>query len=359
VDGYLVIENFSGLEGVTYTFSKDGTAPSIKGGKAPDGLTAAQEIWNGTWYGLLWITDGSGEYEDFAGDISDAYMVLQIEADDSGNLSIFQGDDEDAMVGAYITVDEKGIDLTEGMLWDMDLDADDWSVLLTPMSNGTYVSFGSTYVDPELTKNDWFEYDFRFRPYGDIWEEQSEGNSGKVPPGYDEYLQALEDGVADPYGNNKSSGSSSAGTGGGSSNGGGATGDLSNKLDTEWAVIYYPDSAEEIKISKWTDLSDKNGRYTMESPTDGWGTLDNQIYEMNAYYSDTDGFSEELINIDGHSAAIYKYTDSTSGNVAVFIEYSEDDCIKISFHNPDFTGTVSDLEAIPEIWAIIDSIEVK
>ena len=159
--------------------------------------STVQEIWNGSWYGYFWVVEAFNEWEDYDDSFYDAYMVLEVDEDGNGTMAIFIGDEEQQSIDAYIFADEYHFEVTEGVFWDMELDPSEWWLGISPADDGNLVVISDTYIDPELTADDGFEYMCCFRPFGELWiQEEREGDT--LPPGYYDYVEALEAGVTDP-----------------------------------------------------------------------------------------------------------------------------------------------------------------
>ncbi len=170
-----------------------------KGKKAPAGDSAGsvQEIWNGNWYGYCWAVNAFGEWEHLDDYLFDAYMVIDVNKKGQGTLIIYFGDDFDGWdnwenwdIYADIEAEKNSFVITEGYFWDLELDPKNWWVGLDPVNVGNHVIISDTYLDPELTTGDGFEYIFRFRPYGETWDEEiAEGII--LPPGYYDYIEEV------------------------------------------------------------------------------------------------------------------------------------------------------------------------
>ncbi|MCL2672578.1 MAG: hypothetical protein FWF10_11185 [Clostridiales bacterium] len=163
----------------------------------PASVTPMQATWNGEWYGLIWILSATGAYADEEGALYDARIVIDIDSYGKGSLAIFVAGEEDSTVSAKLQTVESYIQTTEGMFWDMPLHADMWWLVLSTAHEGRLVYITETYIDPENPEQDGFQYQFRFRPYGELWEGELRNND-LVPPGYHEYVAALGGAISDP-----------------------------------------------------------------------------------------------------------------------------------------------------------------
>jgi hypothetical protein len=213
-DDLIVIDNFSGI-GMKLTFERDsgvatsaGTLPpginkpgaGIPSGGAPQAGTqemSVQERWNGSWYGYIWITEAYGDWADVEDYFDDAYMAIDVDEDGDGTMAIFIGDEEVQSIDTYIFADSNHFEVTDGVFWDMTLDPDIWWFALSPVNDGNLVVIGDSYIDPELSGGDGFDYMFCFRPFGELWV-QEEKSSDMLPPSYENYAAAIKSGVSDP-----------------------------------------------------------------------------------------------------------------------------------------------------------------
>jgi len=154
-------------------------------------LTPAQERWDGKWFGYMWITHGFEAYADTEMDYHDATMVVDIDKDGKGSLEIFIDKEKDWTVHAEIEADENHMQATEGMFRDMPLDTIFWYLVISGDFEGDIIVLTDTYTDPGGDGS--FQYQFRLRPWGDLWEQ--EVNEGlPLPPGFDAYIASLGSG---------------------------------------------------------------------------------------------------------------------------------------------------------------------
>ena len=91
---------------MTLVFEKQEGASSGSGITKPSSTgvsTAAQEKWNGTWYGYMWITEFFGAYEGSEDDMSDAFMTVDIGKNGKGTMTIYLGASDE-----YLSFDTLG-----------------------------------------------------------------------------------------------------------------------------------------------------------------------------------------------------------------------------------------------------------
>lgn len=125
-------------------------------------------------------------------------MVIDVDEDGDVTMEDYIDENEEWTVGGTIKADENHFEFVEGSFWDMELDNDNWWIGPSPVNEGTKVVLTDTYINPELTANDNFEYIFAFRPWGEEWKEAVE-HPDDFPPGYEDYLKMLAANMSDPY----------------------------------------------------------------------------------------------------------------------------------------------------------------
>ena len=174
-----------------------------------DTVTAAQEKWNGIWYGYLWYVESFGAYYDEEDDdeLYDAFMEIDIDENGEGTMTAYLGFSgvyysfdslsNRVFIEADIIADEYHFEVTEGDFLndyeDMPLDPAIWWLGLSSLTDEPTVAISDTYIDSD---DDGFEFMLVFRPYGSSWEDQMGSNSNyKVPLGYDGYLEELDSGL--------------------------------------------------------------------------------------------------------------------------------------------------------------------
>ncbi|HHU07439.1 MAG TPA: hypothetical protein GXZ59_03740 [Clostridiaceae bacterium] len=213
-DNEMVIDDFMAA-GMKITLHKAGTAPPIVAPEADttdtgpvdtdlnetdpidtnpeEQITAAQAVWNGDWYGYIWITEGYGIYEQNEDDgefFYDAFMSIDLDDNGEGFLEIILEGDSESMTFATVVGDEYSLETGEGYFYDMVLGAGDWWLGISPSDEGNLIVIFDNYHDPELTEEDGFEFMFCFRPWGELWD-QEEREGDRLPPGYEAYKEEL------------------------------------------------------------------------------------------------------------------------------------------------------------------------
>lgn len=219
----LVVEDYMNT-GMQVVFEKEGSKPSeekdstgqntsrpklnIDDRDSADDIyentVGVQEKWNGSWYGYIYIEEAFGEWDEYEDEIFDAYMVIDVDENGNGTMAIFLGDDENQTIDTYILADENHFEVTEGEFWDCPLNLSQWWLALSPIDDGNLVVISDTYIDPELSEDDGFDYMFQFRPWGELWEKEEQAKQegsvvgSKLPPNYKDYLATIMEGVDDP-----------------------------------------------------------------------------------------------------------------------------------------------------------------
>ena len=277
------------LEGDTLTIEiLDGSSEAtlvFKRGSEPEPESAAQALWNGSWYGYMWVTESVGYYasdEDF---YNDAYLSIDIDETGAGTLEMsLDGHDESALE-AYIYADENHFEVIEGFFLGMRLDPDIWWVALSPVDEGNLLVISDTYIDPEKTGGSGFECIFVFRPLGELWE-QEEREGDRLPPGYDLYKEEQSRGGSTAVSD----------TSGGTPEG-------------EFDVQPHFTSAELRKISE--EISKAYNDFTLKDLT----------YEQvcDKYFNGVDG----MLDYEEGVLAIYKCSASNNGEVYVQVSFQD------------------------------------
>ncbi|NLV98448.1 MAG: hypothetical protein GX034_01460 [Clostridiaceae bacterium] len=209
----MVIDDYMST-GMKITLHKEGSAPqitdpvktepddpdpSVNDPDPDEPGTAVQTLWNGDWYGYLWITEYYGLWlpeEDAEEEIYDALMYIDVDEAGNGQLSINLVGAEDDIAVSTIRGDEYLLETVEGYFLDALLEEGDWWMGISPIDEGKKLVISDRYYDPELTDGDGFEYMFAFRPWGELWEaEEREGD--RLPPSYESYKEDIA-GEVDP-----------------------------------------------------------------------------------------------------------------------------------------------------------------
>ena len=203
----ITIEVEESDEAMVLIFEKDGIAPVItyEPPYEDDTESAAQEIWNGIWYGYMWITEFYGAYEGSENDLFDAFMEIDIDEDGEGTMYIYSGfmnqyytfDElsDFVWVESDIIADEYHFEVTEGQIIDdygnMSLDPAVWWLGLSPTWDEPAIVISDTFFDYD---DDGYDFMFIFRPYGAMWEDQlGSGSNKRIPPGYEGYIAELSE----------------------------------------------------------------------------------------------------------------------------------------------------------------------
>lgn len=207
--GRFVAEDFP-HEDNAITFALQGyegsSAPGDNG--AANGPTETQAKWYGTWLGYMWITEGYGQWAHYEDDVYRAEMMVKMDENGDGVMGIWiypdpaNDPDGNKVVDSYIRADADHFEVTEGEFWDMPLDPSTWWFAISPVNKwntANLVVMSDVYQDPNSTQKSGFEFIFNFRPWGELWEDEIRNND-TLPPGYDDYVAALESGTIDPDG---------------------------------------------------------------------------------------------------------------------------------------------------------------
>lgn len=199
------VKEWAGIEGMDYIFRKrtessnSAKQGSIETNKSDiGGDSNLQDYWGKNWFGYLWITDAYGKWEELEDVFYDTHMVLNIDEGGNGDMYMYLGDTEDSSIVSHIIADEDHIEITEGYFWDMELDTSTWWIAPSPVDEGTLLVMGDIYIDPE-TESSGFDFMICVRPFGERWE-QEVANEEHLPPGFEQYIKALDSGATDSSG---------------------------------------------------------------------------------------------------------------------------------------------------------------
>ena len=201
----ITLELDDGDYALKFVFDKNADISYIPETTTDDGaLTAAQEKWNGLWYGYMFAMDYFGYYEGDEDELYDSFMVIDIGDDGKGTLTICLGStygyypydyvSDLVFVEADIIADEYHIEVTEGQILDdygnAPLVTENWWLGQSGLTDEPAIVIADTYTDAD---GDGFDYMFSFRMYGSRWEDMLGGGSAnRLPPGYEEYIAELD-----------------------------------------------------------------------------------------------------------------------------------------------------------------------
>jgi len=194
---------------------------------ASDSLTPAQAVWNGEWFGFMWVTSTKGAYDHLEDDVYDAFLFIDLDKNDEGAFEIYLEDDEYPIITANVIADDYHIEAVDGWFWDTELDARMWWTRFDEDFEGNRIMFADHFDDPEGDGS--FDYMFVFRPWGELWEQEVRDGL-MMPPGFAYYLASLDGGGSGSGGGGGSgsdTSSSPASTGGDTAQSKGAAGTLS------------------------------------------------------------------------------------------------------------------------------------
>jgi len=180
-----------------------------------DTRTPVQKFWGGDWYGIMWFTYGSGNYEVYANQYWDAMATIDV--DESGDAEIvmwYEAQDRDTPVadvkmtisedsgsgemGAAIS--ESGWAFVNSDTGNGDIDHAEW--IIDPMTDPVSAKYGNDMIHIEgefIDGSGSYYYHFFFRKWGTLWEDVAE-DPEMLLPGlyYDWYKPLVEDGYAMP-----------------------------------------------------------------------------------------------------------------------------------------------------------------
>lgn len=204
-NGVMTLENMLDM-GVAMTFEKEGGfTPANPGSAGTDGLPegsagsgAASELqrqWTGTWYGCMYVSEATGEFETVPCDFYNAYMVVDVDAEGKGTFAVYLDGSETAFALANCEATEAGLNAVDGNVAGMDMYAYNWMFLPMPDYPDQYVM-----GDEIQTDNGTFSYSLFMKPWGASWQKEIDSDFAIVPPAIDRYNEAVANGELPPYG---------------------------------------------------------------------------------------------------------------------------------------------------------------
>lgn len=172
----------------------------VRGNEADiESVSVVQDLWNGTWYGYYWVTEGIGIYEGAEDFFDDAYLMIEIDENGIGTMTIIQGSNDEVLINAEILADEYHFEVKNGYFWDapLDLSENDWWIGFSPVDEGKKFVLSDVFIDPEMDDGDGFYYQMAFRPMGASWDQEVSKND-RVPPGYYEEVDDFYNDFTEP-----------------------------------------------------------------------------------------------------------------------------------------------------------------
>ena len=212
-DGVMTLENVLDM-GVNLTFHKEGYRPSAsvpeaEPGEAPSaapaapaepaapaGPSAIQQQWNGTWYGVMYVGEATGDFSGIPSDFYDIYTIVDVDESGKGTLDVFLAGVEDAFASMSCQAEDYGIDAIEGTIaGGVEIVPSNWMFRQSPDWPGKYVIMDTIEYDDSL-----FEYYIFIRQWGDSWQADVDTDFEMVPPSWADYEEAIANGEEPPVG---------------------------------------------------------------------------------------------------------------------------------------------------------------
>ena len=349
---------------------------------APAEPTEVQQLWNGWYYGCIDMDGCTGQWAALNGETYDVTMYVELGADGSGRFMIFdpfgaliQNDSNNLVANAWCHADTRYLYGDSGDIFGCDLDPKDW-VMVHNLSVPEKVNVGSKSTN---NAGETVGYDFQFKPWGDRWEGD---NYTRFIPYFDQYLGAVDAGLASPFGdsfpglgianypisgvNGAASGGSekpaeqpapSGGSGGGNS---ALLGASPEKLDVNnkgVVYVYYPGDQFVYNDDYGKLKNEQTGVGILIDPM----LSDKNFDELKASYeknnSDEQDYSLVETTVNGYKALILKYSDWLGSTMRVDLDFGgkHGNYYGISFAVSGDSLADCDTELV---WAIINSMEL-
>ncbi len=198
LDGDLLSIELGGAD-VVLVFKRSSNAPPASGsagGAGSGDLSDLQRQWNGTWYGFMMFNGGTGAYEEGAGD-ADMYMVVDIDAEGSGTFTVYSAYSMGEWGKGACIAREDVLEVVDGELTSSPepMVPADWTFYRVQDSENKIVNT-SDFTD---FNGDTFNYSLFFKPWGADWQDEVDSGRPVYPPGYDEYVEKINNGEPSPF----------------------------------------------------------------------------------------------------------------------------------------------------------------
>jgi len=328
-------------------------------------------MWDGQWFGYMWVTGAHGAYEHLGGDVYDAHMLVALDENDKGTLEISFDDDDYFAITASVIADDYHIEAVEGLFWDSPIDARLWWARASEDYEGALIVFADVYKDPDGDGG--FDYGIWLRPRGELWDQEI-ARGERIPPGYEVYLATLEGGGGIVGGGSVGGGSgdsgsdSDAGSAGAPSGGGGggnessytgAAGTLTVNVPSGWADMPFGSTLSDgdpYGLRVYWDTGDSLDY--IFSPTVVISVIyESQVFEAQTSKSEYTGVTDlQPVTLGGYTWN--GFTGTTNDYLKTIIWANDgSDVIKIEFDMNNSKGTLSLDDA--DVKAIISSITLN
>ena len=354
---------------------------------APAEPTEVQRMWNGWYYGCIDMDDCTGQWESLNGETYDVTMYIELGADGAGRFVIFdpfgvlvQNGENNLIANAWCHADTNYLYADSGEVFGCDLSPKDW-VMVHNLSVPEKINVGSESTNDA---GETIGYDFQFKPWDDRWEGD---NYTQFIPYFDQYLSAVDSGLASPFGdtfpgfgianyaisgvNGASGGTTSSGgneppaeqpaSGGGSGGGNSALlGASPAKLDINdrgVVYVYYPADQFRYDDTYGKLKNDDSGVGILIDPMLGAANFDELKKSYEEHNSDEEDYSLVETTVNGYKAMILKYSDWLSSTMRVDIDFGGKHG---NYYGMSFAvsgDSLADCDT-PLVWAIIESMEL-
>ena len=208
--GVMTLENVLDM-GVNLTFEKEGgfteapagsdapagnDAPAVNDAPAAEELSALEQQWDGTWYGIMYVGEATGDFSGIPCEDYDIYTIIDVDADGKGTLDVYLDGVEDAFASASCEAKDYGIDTVAGTIaGGVEIDPGNWMWRQSPDWPGKYVI-----MDTIEYGDSCFEYYIFIRQWGDSWQADVDTDFEMVPPSWEIYEAAIANGELPPVG---------------------------------------------------------------------------------------------------------------------------------------------------------------
>lgn len=324
-----------------------------------------QQMWNGWWYGGIEFWNCDGEYESLNDYMLDVTMLVELGSDNTGVYRIYEiggyvseDYDENCIAEIACHADSNYLYADSGTCFGDDIYVNDW-VFVRNLADENLIQMGSEFND----ESGRLKFDFSLMPWGNNWETQPRYQEQIL--NFDIYLECINDGQIDPYGNYADTPAEPGGdepqTSGGASGGNSELlGSDPVKLDINdrgIVFVYYPGDQFEYNADYGKIRSTSGSVSILFDPMLGETNFDELKASYEKNNSSMDDYSLTETTVNGYKAQIMTYSDWLGATMRVDVDFggSHD-----GYYGMSFCVSANTLEECDTdlIRAIIESFEL-
>lgn len=306
-NGLLTLDNVLDM-GVTLTFEKEGYTANTA--VVPEGTSAIEEKWDGTWYGCMYVDSATDAYASMDGASYDVYVVVDVNSAGMGAFNVYIGGASEAFASANCEATDTGLYASEGYIaGNLDMNTYNWTFL--PVTD-----YPDQYGMTDMITDDSGTIDFlmSIKKWGVSWQGDADSGASLVPPSIESYEAAIASGEAPSYGEEGAAGTTTPAATGSSAGAEALTGDVDVYNYYDKLYITYPTDTFKIDEEAILDtIAAKDGSVTIGiivQLNEGDHDSTMEYYDS---YSSYDQYSTQDITVAGYEARMITYYDSWYG----------------------------------------------